>query len=459
MKRLAAVAMAWGLVLIAFAPMAAAYAPVVDVVPGSGPAGSAVTVIASGFEPGGIPLEAHQTDKSGPLLGTAVANGSGFAGISITIPGDAPAGAFTIYVCGSCSSEFHPEASTTFQVTTPPTTTTTTTTVAPGDSGGSEGGGSDTGGSDSGGSDSQPTETTEPTVPDPAPGEPCVIPDDAVIIDFDDWSREMGDTEDIFGTLQRATWEYGGLEYRQWDRYVMFTDPSTDETPSHLYPPRVNSIGFVADNPANGLTTVSPPNVMRLIDDTHWSYLPGQYPNDDLPPDYFGFHVGFGHFGEGMETPDELVVELAVRAMPMELPDGTILDQGAWETVSITLGPGPQPVVYCLIAYDTVPGTPHPETIYLIDILPRTADGTPVHIPVDIDDFFYGSGPASVPTPSFLLDVELPVADDVPPVTTVTTIVDIGDPPPDPSDWPFRIVFAILGVILGGGAAVLAMRD
>ena len=43
-----------------------------------------------------------------------------------------------------------------------------------------------------------------------------------------------------------------------------------------------DSTGFVIDNPAAGLWTTSPPMVMRLIDDTHWTLaygtwnLPGQ---------------------------------------------------------------------------------------------------------------------------------------------------------------------------------------
>jgi len=148
----------------------------------------------------------------------------------------------------------------------------------------------------------------------------------------------------------------------------------------------------------------------------------------------------------------------------MERPDNTILDQGAWDTVSITLGPGPQPVAFCLMATNTI-GSTHWKTVYLIDILPRTTGGDPVHIPVDIDDLFYGSYPVIGP----MLSDDIPELVTVP--STLATIpvpelpeVSIPIPEPDPvgpvsdsSDLVVRIAFGLAGLIIGAGA-ILALR-
>ena len=145
----------------------------------------------------------------------------------------------------------------------------------------------------------------------------------------------------------------------------------------------------------------------------------------------------------------------------MERPDTTILDQGAWDTVSITLGPGPQPVTFCLMATNTI-GDTHWKTAYLIDIRPRTTGGDPVHIPVDIDDLFYGTYPVIGPI----------VSDDIPGLVTVPSTITVPElpevsipiPEPDPvgpvsdsSDLVVRIAFGLAGLIIGAGA-ILAMR-
>jgi hypothetical protein len=384
MTRAVLVLVAWTLILLGSAPDADAY-QVVSVTPGSGPPGTTVQVIIADFLPG-VPIEVHEGSRTGPLLGgPTVANSSGNAFVEITIPAGAPVGTYSIYVCGSCSSEFFDEASTTFQVTAPPTTTTTTTTTS--------------------------TTTTTTTLP-PA-GEPCEIPRDAIVIDWDGFDPDdLGLTGELMGPLEFALVTDGyDLLLHQWAEYVFSAYPPTDDDPSLLLLPRVDAVGRVADNPARDLWTSSPPNVMRLFDDTHWSVLPYVNPM----PSHIGFNVGFGHFGEGFETPDEVVVELHVRAMPMQMPDGSVLDQGAWASTSVTLGPGPQPVTTCLEARNTI-GSVDPHTVYMIDILPRTAGGDPIHIPLDIDDLFFAR--LVPPTPPFLLDFD---PADLPGFTTTTS--------------------------------------
>jgi hypothetical protein len=147
--------------------------------------------------------------------------------------------------------------------------------------------------------------------------------------------------------------------------------------------------------------------------------------------------------------------------MPMELPDGSLLDQGAWASASVTLGPGPQPVTTCLESRNTI-GSVDPYTVYMIDILPRTAGGDPIHIPLDIDDLFFAQ--IEPPTPPFRYDVD---PADVPsitippdPIPEPMPEVTIPGPLPEPAgspDWLVRIAFGIAGLILGAGS-LLAFR-
>ena len=439
MKRIAGLTIAWGLVLLALAPMASASYQVASASPASGPPGTAATVIISGFLPG-VPVEVHEGSKGGTLLGSAIANVSGIAGVPITIPSSAPPGPYVLYVCGSCASEFHDEATTTFDVVPPPTTTTTTTTSeAP----------------------PPPDTTSPPTTEPPPPGEPCVIPDDAIVIDFDHYDLALGLTGELMGPLERAVVLDDGhdLYFHQWSEYLLPVYPPTSDDPSLLMTPRINAIGRVADNPAVDLWTTSPPNVMRLFDDTNWTYTPWLTPI----PSLIGFNVGFGHFGEGFETPDEVVVELRVTAMPMTMPDGSIRDQGAWASASITLGPGPQPVTHCLQARNTL-GSVDPYTVYMIDILPRTAAGDPIHIPLDIDDLFFAR--IEPPTPPFRYDVDpdtVPAAPTITvppePIPEVTIPAPVPETPDPSSDWPLRLAFGFAGLILGAGSLFAFRRD
>jgi len=202
--------------------------------------------------------------------------------------------------------------------------------------------------------------------------------------------------------------------------------------------------------------------VMRLIDDTHWTLITGWgVMNLVGQPGYFGFNIGFGYFGEGFETPENLVVELRVRTMPMERPDGTVLDQGAWDTVSITLGPGPQPVAFCLMATNTI-GNAYFETVYLIDILPRTTGGDPVHIPIDIDDMFYGPYDEDSPFVFGEIPDQAELTITIPMPELVEDTIPIPGPDPaapvsDSSDLVIRIAFGLGGLLIGAGA-VLALR-
>jgi len=436
MKRSAALVLSWGLILLALAPVAGASYQVASVDPLSGPAGTEVIVTVSDFGSGAT-IDVRAGSVGGATLATGLADAQGNAGILVTIPEGAPLGPYVLYVCGPCTGAVRAPtiAMATFNVTLPITTLGTVTT---------------------------PVATLSTLVP--LIGDRCDIPPGATVIDFDLWDRSMGETDELMSDLQNALFTYSHpIWFHQWDRHVISSETGLIMF-DYLYPPRVNSVGYVIDNPARDLWTTSPPMVMRLIDDTHWTLITGWGGMNLVgQPDYFGFNVGFGHFGEGMETPEDLVVELRVRTMPMERPDATILDQGAWDTVSITLGPGPQPVAFCLMATNTI-GSTHWKTAYLIDILPRTTGGDPVHIPVDIDDLFYGSYPAIGPSlPDEIPElVTVPSTITVPEVPIPTASIPIPEPDPvepvsDSSDLVIRIAFGLAGLIIGAGA-ILAMK-
>jgi len=423
MKRFAGLLFAWGLVVFVLTPIASARYQVVSVSPGSGEAGTMTTVIGSGFTPDGIPIEVRAGGPTGALLGTGTSSSGGIFGIQITIPAGISPGPFTIYACGSCNSEFHPEATTTFQVTEPPPEEPPPEEPPPEEPPPEEPPPEEPPPEEPPPEEPPPEDPEEPEEPaeepepepevpatepdDEAPGEPCEFPDDAVIMGFDAWNLTFGDTTEFSGPLQQALLEQGHPFYlHQWDTYEIRFDPPDDDHLNVLVPPRVDSIGFVTDDPAGDLWTSSEPMVMRRVADTHWTMfsgwgnLPGQL-------DYLGFTVGFGHFPEGFEvldgqddvadredwdgfaTADEVVVELRVSTMPMVLDDGAVLDQADWDPVSVTLGPGPQPVAYCLIAENTV-GELDPKTVYLVDVVVESSDGEPLAVPVDVDDVFYG---------------------------------------------------------------------
>jgi Tol biopolymer transport system component len=139
------------------------------------------------------------------------------------------------------------------------------------------------------------------------------------------------------------------------------------------------------------LGSSSAPNVLRVFDEGHLSIaahqtLPGQM-------DYLGFNVGFGHFSEGFERPDIVELDVSVTLLPFHEIDGSVTAV-AWDPITITLGPGPQPITECVFLEN--PGVGHPLfSTWLVDIVPRHVDGTPIHLPVGIDDLFYGCYPSA----------------------------------------------------------------
>lgn len=468
MRLLAALSLAFGSLVLVPTPAAEAYAPLISPIPGSGPVGTEVTVIGSGFLHG-VPVEIHRGSKSGSLLGTGTSSGGGLFGVHITIPAGTPLGPFTIYACGSCASEFFDEAVTTFTVTIPAThatttttsttstttTTTTTTTVPPPP--------------DDDGDDGTVTQPPPPPATAVVGGAACDIPDTAIIVDFDSWNRSLGDSEDPAGALQQAVLaDRHPLYLRQWDAYEIRFDPPDAEHPNVLHAPRTDSIAFVTDDPAGDLWTTSPPNVLRLVGDTHWALQAGAG-RLQSQLDYFGFVVGFGHFPDGFtvlegensvamrdgwdhfDTPDEVVVELRIGTMPLEYVDGRVVEQGAWETVTLTLGPGPQPVTHCIIATNTL-GDLDPKTVYVVDILARTADGQPLDIALDIDDMFYGYHGVGVPMPALEFVDEPATAR---PVATNAPATVAPDSSGGSTTW---VPIAVGVVVLLGGLTAWAVR-
>ncbi len=208
--------------------------------------------------------------------------------------------------------------------------------------------------------------------------------------------------------------------------------------------------------------------MLRFVDEAHFTVV--SYRILPAEMDYFGFNVGFGHFSEGMDRPEEVVLEMSIRLLPYHELDGTITE-GAWDTVSVTLGPGPQPVTTCFMATNTE-GIGHPQySTWLIDIYPRTPDGDPLHVPIDIDDVFYGSsGPSvadielgtPVPVSSTLatLPDQLPV-ETIPPVPTpepAAAAVPQESSGISNSDLPLVIALVVLSIGLGAILTLFLQR-
>ena len=79
-----------------------------------------------------------------------------------------------------------------------------------------------------------------------------------------------------------------------------------------------------------------------------------------------------------------------------------------------------------------------------------------MHIPVDIDDVFYGINEPRIPPLRFdempelvITTITLP---ELAPEATLATIPVPIEPLPDPSDLPLRILFALGGLFVGTGA-------
>ena len=437
MKRYAVIA-AWGLILIALAPAAHALDPVISPIPGSGPGGTEVNVIGSGFLPG-VSIEIHEGTKGGTLLGAGTTSGGGLFGIAVTIPSGAPLGTYTLYACGSCASEFYDEATTTFQVTAPPTTSTSTTTTT---------------------TSTLPSTVDDP--PEPAAAEPCEIPDDAYVIDFEAWPRGDEPWQGRYGLMQ-----HNGIpsliSARPDSTGTGWTDVSYEFVEEPVY--AETYIGVV--DPL-GLTTSSPdrfagiigPGQFRLIvadpDDPAQSDLHHLY-GADAPAfghiDYFGFNVGFGAAERNLPAVDEIEVRLSVHLVPFRnLATGALVEND-WGTVRAYLGVGAQPVTKCLMISDPN-GIRGPIGTYIIELEARTLEGDPLHewAAFEIDDVFFG-----VDEDPMTASADSPIPEDDDEVVVVATLPDIGEPPPDPSDLPARLVFLGAGLLLGVGG-VMAWR-
>ena len=244
--------------------------------------------------------------------------------------------------------------------------------------------------------DTTTSTTLAPTTTLPAVAGPCVIPDTPGLvthINFDDLPAGSG----LFGSPGTAAIEDALADD---EFYVTQFDHAEWGGPMG---PITETVGIIADNPAAvtpdiaSLGTSSPPSVLRMFDEGHFSVVAHRTPPGQM--DYFGFNVGFGHFSEGMERPDTVELEVNVSLLPFHELNGSIT-AAAWPPVTVTLGPGPQPVTTC-VYLENASGVGHPFfSTWLIDVYPRHADGTLIHLPIGIDDVFYGCFPASGPDPA-----------------------------------------------------------
>jgi len=113
------------------------------------------------------------------------------------------------------------------------------------------------------------------------------------------------------------------------------------------------------------------------------------------------------------------------------------------------------------VATNTI-GNAYFETVYLIDILPRTTGGEPVHIPVDVDDMFYGPYDEDLPFVFGEIPDQVELTSTIPVPELIEDTIPIPGPDPaapvsDSLDLVVRIAFGLAGLIIGAGA-ILAMR-
>jgi len=223
---------------------------------------------------------------------------------------------------------------------------------------------------------------------------PCVIPDSAdslvTHLDFDGLPSDLGilgrpATVVIDDALAAEEFYLTQFDHAAWAGPV---GPITE------------TVAVIADNPAAvtpdiaSLGTSSLPNVLRMFDEGHFSVVAHRSLAGQM--DFFGFNVGFGHFSEGMERPDTVELEVNISLLPFHELDGSITE-ASWDSVTVTLGPGPQPITTCVYLENTL-GVGHPLfSTWLIDVYPRHADGTLIHLPIGIDDLFYGCFPTAGP--------------------------------------------------------------
>jgi len=339
----------------------------------------------------------------------------------------------------NCGDEFSQPVFIQFFVIPPPPTTTTPVITAP------------------------PVTTplvTVPSLPILPLGTGCDIPSDAIVIDFDDMTTGVDFRRDDANAILAVDEFYT----TQFD-HIEMTGPSESDRLVHL--PLTETSFVITDRPATvvipgssgpfvSLGTTSPPNALRFFDEAYFSVPAYRVLTGEMS--YFGFNVGFGHYTEGHDRPDEIVLEVNVRLLPYHELDGSITE-GSWPAVSVTLGPGPQPVTTCIIAFNTG-GIGHPlYSTWLIDVYPRTSTGESLRVPIGIDDVFYGS--AGIGSIDFDPGDLTPVPATVPlpaPAATVTTLAAAAAEEDPGSDVILFGLLALGGVILGAGAMLLFRR-
>ena len=168
--------------------------------------------------------------------------------------------------------------------------------------------------------------------------------------------------------------------------------------------------------------------------------------------DYFGFNVGWGVADRNFTT-EEMEVALSVRMVPFhDLGRGTTYEND-WGTARALLPAEPQSITKCLMLENPT-GFAHDWAIYQIEISARTLGGEPFEFfAFEIDDVFFGANES--PMPVAAAEVTVPEAD----FTSAATLPDIGLPPPEPSDLPWRMAFGLAGLLIGAGAFWAFRRD
>lgn len=229
-----------------------------------------------------------------------------------------------------------------------------------------------------------------------APATGCVIPEDALHIDFDEIpvSASGPDLKTYFSAI--------GLWPSQRTHETRLADGTIEKAETYVE----SGDMWIADRAGlrrdgdifTYLGTSSPPHTLRIADDAHLQIETeaGSF-FDSYHLGYIGFNLGFSHFSEGFDRPTSVAFDVAVTMRTIHDDAAGRVVSASWDPVTVTLGPGPQPVTTCVLIRNTAGAVPE-DVAWSLDIIPRSPDGEPLHLIIEIDDLFYGAAGPIIPT-------------------------------------------------------------